>query len=443
MAEARAALGRQLAASRRAAGLTQEQLAPVSGPSRSTVATAETGRQRAPRVFWELCDDALGTGTALTRGYDEVQAIQQRAHVQAAAVARQEIGVVRGIPVASGAAAAAHVGDLTGDAAGVAGIESLRLWLDGTLCQDAVSEAALEAWQQAVLAHGRASRSRPAGELVIELGADLAELGSVIRRCRSAASLRHLVGVAAQMSGLMCLMFVKLDDGDAFRRWAGTARAAAAEAGDAAVTSWVLAQEAYGHYYGGDLRGAVSVARQAQYLTPRVPSVGAVLAAALEARAHAAQGDLAETRRVLGRAEAILSALEPGSVTASAFGYTEAQFRFHESSAYTRLRAVRPATRAQDRALELCPRSDYADWAMIRLDRAGCLAQSGDAPGAVVYATETLTGLSGEQKQGIIALRGRELVRALPVGYRQAAAVRDFRELVLLPAGASKEDLPS
>lgn len=61
-------------------------------------------------------------------------------------------------------------------------------------------------------------------------------------------------------------MFVKLDDRDAFRRWAGTARAAAAEAGDPAVMSWVLGQEAYGHYYGGDLRAAVDVARQAQDL---------------------------------------------------------------------------------------------------------------------------------------------------------------------------------
>ena len=75
---------------------------------------------------------------------------------------------------------------------------------------------------------GRASRSRPAGELLIELGADLAELGLVIRRCRSASSLRGLVRVAAQMSGLMCLMFVKLDDPGAFGRWAATARTAAA-----------------------------------------------------------------------------------------------------------------------------------------------------------------------------------------------------------------------
>ena len=95
-AEARAALGRQLAASRRAAGLSQEQLAPLSGYSRSTVANAETGRQRAPREFWKQCDLALETGTALARGLDEVEALERRGHLQAAAVA-QQARVVTGI----------------------------------------------------------------------------------------------------------------------------------------------------------------------------------------------------------------------------------------------------------------------------------------------------------------------------------------------------------
>jgi len=326
-----------------------------------------------------------------------------------------------------------------GEVPGLAGIESLRLWLDGALHDDAVSEDVVEAWQRAALAHGRVSRLCPAGELVVELGADLVELGLVIRRCRSASSLRRLVRAAAQMSGLMCLMFVRLDDRDAFGRWAVTARMAAVEAGDPATLSWVLAQEAYGRYYAGDLRDAVNVARQAQDLMRRTPSVGAVLAAALEARAHAARGDEGNTRRTLGRAEVILGALEPGSVSASAFGYTESQLRFHEGSAYTRLRAIGPALRAQDRALELCPPGDYTDWAMTRLDRAACLAQVGDVPGAVGYAIETVSGLNGEQRRGIIAGRGRELVRALPVKYRQAAVVGEFEELLRQPAGELKE----
>ena len=63
-------LGQQLAASRHAAGLSQHRLALLVEYSRSTIANVETGRQHVPRGFWVRCDEALGTGTALARGYD-------------------------------------------------------------------------------------------------------------------------------------------------------------------------------------------------------------------------------------------------------------------------------------------------------------------------------------------------------------------------------------
>jgi transcriptional regulator with XRE-family HTH domain len=77
-------LGRQLAASRRAAGLNQEQLATATGYSRSTIANAETGRQHVQRPFWVRCDAALGTGTALTRGYDDIAALTRRSRTMRA-----------------------------------------------------------------------------------------------------------------------------------------------------------------------------------------------------------------------------------------------------------------------------------------------------------------------------------------------------------------------
>ena len=222
-------------------------------------------------------------------------------------------------------------------------------------------------------ADSRATKYRPPSDLLANLRADLAELEQVIRNCQSAASLRRLVRVAAQLSGMMCLLMVKLDDRDGSRRWGRTARTAAGEAGDPAVMSWVLAQEAYGRYYSGDLDEAVDIARHAQALMPpRVPCIGAVLAAALEARAHAARGNAVENRNALDRAEKGLATLDTNSVQISALGYTESQFRFHEENAYTRLGLTRPAWRAQDRALEVCPTDDYTDWALIRLDRAVC-----------------------------------------------------------------------
>jgi Helix-turn-helix domain len=430
--EAWRALGEQLAASRRAAGLTQERFAPLVGYSRSTIANAETGRQRTPGDFWRRCDDVLGTRNALSRGYDEVAGIARRRQVQAVLAARRARAILEGaVPGANPPEEGRVRDEAVSRPPGMDEIESIRESLSGTLSDGAMSDASLDAWDQAVLHVGRMTRYRSPGELLMELSADLSELDRAMRRCRSPGSLRRLARVAAQLSGLMCLLLVKLDERTGFRQWARTARSAAGEAGDTVIFSWVLAQEAYGHYYSSDLATSVSVARHAQGLTRGRPCVGAVLAAAVEARAHAGRGDAREARSALGRAQNILLALDPGSVAASAFGYSESQFRFHEGSVHTRLGATRHAFRAHERALELCPPGDYTDWALTRLDRARCLVHDGDPAAATAYATETLTRLSGEQTQGIIAVRGHELVRALPARYRTVPAVREMQELLL------------
>jgi tetratricopeptide (TPR) repeat protein len=417
-------------------GLSQHELAPLSGYSRSTIANAETGRQRVPRGFWKSCDVALGTGSALARGHDEVLAAERSDHLHTAMAARQARTTTRnaGLP----GAAAPGVGADSGDSPDPAQAEPLRQWLDTALTDGTVSPASLESWEQAVLEHGRATRSRPAAQHVVELGADLSELGQAIRNCHAASSLRGLVRTAAQISGLMCLQFVRLDEREAFQRWASTARTAATEAGDPGILSWVLAQEAYGHYYSNDLPAAVTVARRSQALMRRTPQVGAALAAALEARAQAARGRVGEARRALGRAEAILDVLDPASMTASAFSYTESQFRFHQENAYTLLGDTSRALLAQERALELCGPGDYTDWALTRLDRAQCMSRGGDHAAAVAHAADTLTQLQTVQSQGIIARRARDLVLVLPAAYANEPAVRDFEDLLVNVASSRK-----
>ena len=316
-------------------------------------------------------------------------------------------------------------------------LESLRSRFGSLLNQGSLSPAALETWDQAVEAHGCASRHRPPSDMLADLQADLAELEQVMRGCRAAASLRRLARITAQLSGLVCLLLVKLDDQEGSRRWGRTARIAAGEVGDPAVMAWTLAQEAYGRYYSGDLDEAAGIARHAQAIVRKAPCVGAVLAAALEARAWAARGDSAKTRAALDRAEMGLSMLDADSVRVSAFGYTEAQLRFHQENSYTQLGLTGLAWQAQDRALEVCQLQDYTDWALVRLDRAACLAHDGDPGSGISYAAETLARLRTEQSTGIIALRGRQLVQALPSEYQKKAAVRELRELM---PGKPQED---
>ena len=318
------------------------------------------------------------------------------------------------------------------------GLDLVRLRLTAVLEEGARGREYLEAWEQACLVHGEATRYELPQDVLVTLGTELTEMDQTLRRCRAAASLRRLARVTAQLSGLACLLVVRRDDLGDFRQWARTAVIAATEAGDAETLSWVLAQEAYGHFYAGHQAEAVSVARHARELMRRRPCAGAASAAALEARAHAARGDLSQARRALGRAETIPGMLTPGQMTASASGYTEAQFRFRESSACTRLGQVRAAVAAQDRALALCAPGDYTDRALTMLDRATCLARQGDPVAAVEYAAAMLRQLAPEQRQGLIALRGAELAGSLPAVCRSAPAARELRELLHASAPAGR-----
>jgi tetratricopeptide (TPR) repeat protein len=310
-------------------------------------------------------------------------------------------------------------------------VEALRQELHNALSEGMMADASLEDWERLVLRYGRATRDRPAELLLEDLSVDLTELKRTIQRHRSASAMRRLTHVAANMAGLMCLTLCKIDDRPGFRRWTRTARIAATEAGDPLTHSWVLAQEAYGHYYSGDLYEAVDVARHAQALVHSTPCVGGVLAAALEARAYAAMGRRQETREALGRAEDLTAQLHGDELVPSAFGYNEAQLRFHAGNAFTHLRDTKAALPEQDRALELCMPGDYTDWAMTRLDRAECLMYSDETADALTYATETVDSLTKAQRKGIITLRGHEILNTLPKQRQELPAARDFRELLM------------
>lgn len=69
------ALSTDLAVRRRAAGLTQPQLAQMLGKSVTSVAHAETGRLWQSRDFWEHADKALSAGGALLALHDTYRAV--------------------------------------------------------------------------------------------------------------------------------------------------------------------------------------------------------------------------------------------------------------------------------------------------------------------------------------------------------------------------------
>lgn len=71
------ALGRALAVLRRAAGMTQPDLATMLGVSTTTVAHAETGRAWQSGGFWERADGAVGGDGDLLRLRDAYRAVRE------------------------------------------------------------------------------------------------------------------------------------------------------------------------------------------------------------------------------------------------------------------------------------------------------------------------------------------------------------------------------
>jgi transcriptional regulator with XRE-family HTH domain len=84
LAEARRDLGRQLACMREATGLTQDQLARLTGYSRSAIANVETGRGSQPRTSWTRYDQLLHADGALLAGYDHYATLASQHRRQAA-----------------------------------------------------------------------------------------------------------------------------------------------------------------------------------------------------------------------------------------------------------------------------------------------------------------------------------------------------------------------
>lgn len=85
-------LGRRLQKLREAAGLSQQQMAGRAGYTRSAVSNAEAGGY-ARRRFWELCDELLGSGDTLARGYDDIRHVSSTARDHAAELERDAVDV--------------------------------------------------------------------------------------------------------------------------------------------------------------------------------------------------------------------------------------------------------------------------------------------------------------------------------------------------------------
>ena len=410
-------LGRKLADLRKAAGFTQRTLGPQVRMGRSSIANIETGHQQTDRGFWLKCDQVLATGGILAGEYDQIMAQEHEKRLLKKRPGNSSLRLED-----SSRAAEAGVGRF-------AAAEAIRLRVEASLGDTDVAPASLDEWEATVAAHARAARNRPAAIIFDELLADADDVQQLLRRRHTASSLLRATRINAQMSGLLSLTLLKLNEFGAARRWGRTARIAAAECGDPATKAWVWAQEAHRYFYADDLSAAITAAERAQHPTG---GVGSVLATALEGRARAAIGDAAGTRRALGRAEDRLAGLAAADTAASALGYDEAQLRFHTGNAFTHLGDSASAWPAQDRALELYPPTDFMDRTLINLDRVACLIHDGDSQIGARQLVNALCDLPAEQLDRLVVARAEAIIGQVPASEINSPAVREAHDFLAM-----------
>jgi tetratricopeptide (TPR) repeat protein len=322
---------------------------------------------------------------------------------------------------------------LTGDrdAGPVETMEAIRREANALLSSASMTETYLTEWDDVIATHGRATRHAPVDQFLATLLADFAEIQHQMRQRQPTRVQIRLCRMAAHLAGMISLTLTKLGYHPAARRWARTAWLAAEESSDPEVGSWVRAQEAYAIFYGGANSFAVIEAAQlAQRPARRRPMVGAALAAALEARVHARDGDRRATEASIGAAEQFLAGLSAEQTGDSAFAYNESQLRYHQGNALTYLGDTDAAWKAQERALDLYPRADL-DRTYIKLDRSSALAEAGDLAGAATNATAALLELPKEHRSGLVLDRARVLhIELSRLPGSPAAQLADLRNLI-------------
>jgi len=414
---------RGFVALRKAAGYTQESLAADLNVDRSTVIRWEAGDTEPLPFHWPKLARLLGVSAEalrqlLTGPVDQEVLPGARSAVELLNTAAPVFD--RRVVLTSSAAAALLLGD----------VETLRRELADAVDHAAMSDASLDDWEHTVHQYSFAYRYRPPASLLVDLTADFVELSRVLERRRAILVPTRLTRVVAQMAGLMCGAMLRLDQHAAARNWARTAKAVAKESGDSKLHAWVLSQEAYSYFYDGNPVQAVFVAAQAQQVANWTPCPGVVQAAAIEARVHALHGRAEESLAALDRTERALGGLDAEARLPSAFGYDEARFAHHVSTAYTHLGRTTEAASAQDRALTLYLRTDYFNRPLVMLDRADCLIQDDDVPAAVESVKQALCTFSVEQRTPIVDSRAHQVLNQIPAKAATLPALKELYDLL-------------
>jgi transcriptional regulator with XRE-family HTH domain len=447
LAEARRVLGRQLAARREAAGLTQARLAKLTGYTRSSIANLETGRSSQPRTSWTRYDQLLGAGGALLASHDDYAALTTR-HRQRAAEERERQRTAKieqwqpTVPVTApprpddDGSSLHRQSDRRGflaegtRLAGVALSEHLVHLFTSEAHEmhralDTGSSSEALAYYESTADHVMIHYERHGP---VELLAPALELFHEIRRLveqpQPLAARRRLTRTASKLATLLGIF--AYDNAWRAQSWFGVAQRAAVEAGDRTLLGWAIAAESLADYYGGREPAALRSLLGARRLVD--DGVVAAVVAARLARAHAATGEEQPALAALDAAEHYLDT--SSEEQRELYGFAAPQLAFYRTTCLLRLGEPDQVEAAAAEALRLYAGTPhYMDPTLIRLESAAAhlIRQPPALEQAAGAARDALEALPAVHRTGPVRQRTAEITTVLH-GHPDVPAAREFVE---------------
>ncbi|MGH3936417.1 MAG: helix-turn-helix domain-containing protein [Pseudonocardiaceae bacterium] len=347
---ARRALGRQLAAFRAAAGLSQHRFAPLTHYGRSTVANVEVGRQNVTRDFWQRCDELLNADGALVRGYDELDALvsQEREQRRGVPAAQLELGSSAQVnEVLTHLREQWHLLVKTDNLLGP------RHALAGVLDQIAIMEALL---------HSTRDKTRTE---VILLAARYAE---------SAAWLHEDIGDMARA-----------------RYWTGRAMEWAHEAGDPLMLAWTLFRRSQQATAAHDAGQVIGLARAAGRDGDELPAPMRAAILQQEAQGHALDGDELASQLLLDEAHGWAATDDAGDARLGHGSFCTASYlEIQRAKCWQMVGKPRQAALLYEPALIDLPAVYHRDRGIALVGLANAYAATGEPERAATVAVKAL-----------------------------------------------------
>ncbi|WP_157430933.1 hypothetical protein [Actinomadura macra] len=289
-----------------------------------------------------------------------------------------------------------------------------------------VSREMIDDWENGYDVHAASWRHDHPSTVLAALAADWSDIAPHLRRTQPDAVARDLAHAAARLAFLIAGGLSEAGDRRHSRRWWDTSRHLADKSQDQKLASQSRSFEATMRLNDEreDPGALILLAQEARRLAGTRPSIARIYAVAVEAEAHAADGDLASAITDVREVEALFSRLP-----ASESPWGEDRLRYIQSMIYAWAGDVKRASEAHSAAQTYYGSSDHQAVQLhlhVPLVRARTETES-----ALTQALEIIDALPAERRIARVRGNARRIITVIPEQAQALPAARELRALTV------------